>query len=252
MRYEESKTWWLLMPKDHYGSDESGGFNALSKAYKNDPSIENYVRLRRENPDGEIEVRVTGGIDQLFFMEPELEKYGISPDLVASALDADHDSVGELSLQLLEKIIAARELQKAGETHIVSRGLAIPNKLIDWLIAMSLDAMSWTDDLTIPRDLIVLIRERLGGANLEYELASASHQKKMNAAIIAGQLKSQGIRPTLKILASALNVAPSTVKRWFEPGELEREADKWSRGFDEHGNFKPIGKWGAVAKKPLR
>lgn len=234
------------MDTREFGSEEGGGFNALSKAYKKDPSIENYVKLRREHPDGEIEVAVIGGIDQLFYMEAELRRYGIDPLLLAAALDADERSIQELSLQLLEKMIAARKLAQAGETHLIRRGLAVPDKLIDWIITCSLDAMSWTDNLEISRDLIVLIRERLGGSNPEYEQGSKVRQKKLNAAVIGGQLKARGIRPTFKLIADALGVVPSTVKRWFEDGEFERETDRWSDLCDEYGNLRPLDRPGGA------
>ncbi|MEA2875246.1 MAG: hypothetical protein QOF14_442 [Hyphomicrobiales bacterium] len=223
-----------------FGSQEGGGFNDFSKAFKKNPSIENYVRLRRENPTAEIEVSVLGGIDPLFYMEPELKRYGFDPDLIAGTLDADPDAISEISLQLMERIIEARKRAEAGETHLVRRGLAVPDKLIDWIINCSLDALSWNNTLEIPRDLIVLIRERLGGANPEYKQAAHAHEQKGNAALIGGQLKARGITPTFKMLADALGVAPSTVKRWFEPGEFEREVDYWSRAFDADGKMIPF------------
>jgi hypothetical protein len=225
-----------------FGSDEGGGFNEFTKAYKKDPSIENYVKLRRENPDAEIEVGVIGGMEQLFYMQHELRRYGIDPTLVAKTMDAIPEAIGEIALQLMEKIIEARRLSDSGETHLVRRGLAIPDKLIDWIITCSLDSLSWNDDLYVPRDLIVLIRERLGGSNPEYEQASKAHEHKGNAACVGGQLKARGITPTFKMLAGAFGVAPSTVKRWFQPGEFERETDHWSHLFDENGQLVPINK----------
>ena len=102
----------------------------------------------------------------------------------------------------MEKITASRARRTRGETQIVRRGLAIPDKLIDWLITLSLEAMCSNDDLRIPRDLIVLIRERIGGANREYEKAAWAHSNKGNAALVAGQLSAQGKRPTYKLLAN--------------------------------------------------
>ena len=235
------------MAKRGFGTDEDG-FNELSKEYKRAPSIENYVKLRRENPDAEIEIAVLGGIEPLFYMESELRRYGIDPQLIASVMDADPAAISEISLQLMEKIIEARKLAKTGKTHLVRRGLAIPEKLIDWIINCSLDAVSWNDDLFIPRDLIVLIRERLGGSNPEYNQASRAHEHKMNAALVGGQLKARGIIPTFRMLGEAFGVAPSTVKRWFAPGEFERETDRWSRLFDANGEPIPFDK----RHKPLR
>ena len=232
-----------------YGSDEDGGFNASSKAYKLDPSLEHYLRLRRERPDAEIEVAVLGGIDQLFYLEPELKKFGIDPDLVASAMDANPDAISELSLQLMEKIIEARSLAQDGRTHLVRRGLAIPDKLVNWLIGCMLDGLSWNDELYIPRDLIVLIRERLSGSNPEYEQASHAHQRRWSAILIGAQLHAQGIEPSFRMLAKALGVAPSTVKRWFPSGEFNAEVERISAWFDKDGKPRPAKE---IFGRPLR
>ena len=220
-----------------YGSKPDGGYNEASRAFKADPSIENYVRLRRERPEDEIEIKVHGGIDQLFFMEPELKRYGIDARDVASVLDANPDAISSMSLFLLEEMIAARKLKRAGDTHTIRRGRALPTKLIDWLINCALDSLSWNDQLEIPRDLIVLIRERLGGPNSEYEEGSRTHERKSSAAMFAGQLVAMGRKPSIRQLARAMSVAPSTVKRWFGPGELEREIEIYRHWFDEDGKF---------------
>ncbi|GGG32949.1 hypothetical protein [Chelatococcus composti] len=64
------------MDRRNFGSDESGGFNEITKQYKADPSIENYVRLRRANPSAEIEVRAVGSFESMFYMRDELERHG--------------------------------------------------------------------------------------------------------------------------------------------------------------------------------
>ena len=232
-----------------YGSDQDGGYNAFSKTYKNNPSLEHYVQLRRENPDAEIEVSVIGGMEQLFFMEPELRKYGFDPALVASVMDADPEAISELSLQLMEKMIEAESKSRSGETHLARRGLAVPDKLINWLIACMLDGLSWNDELYIPRDVIVLIRERLGGSNPEYEQASHAHEMRWNAIVIGGQLLAQGTKPSFRMLAKAFGVAPSTVKRWFPNGEFQEEVERMSAWYDERGKLRPDKE---ILGRPLR
>jgi hypothetical protein len=224
----------------NFGSSEAGGFNEITKKYKADPSIENYVRLRRGNPEAEIEVRTVGSFESMFYMRDELERYGIDPELLGGILDADQDAISEIALRLMEKIIEARAIAADGETHLIRRGLAIPEKLIDWIICCSLDALSWNDDLMIPRDLIVLIRERLGGSNLHYEKEGEIRQNKQNAGLIAGRLMARGVNPTFKIVGEALGVAPSTVKRWFGPGEFEQKRDVYAKWFDNDGNLRPL------------
>jgi hypothetical protein len=225
-----------------YGGNSEGTDDALSKAYKSNPSIKLYVQLRRENPDAEIEVAVIGGMDQLFFLAPELERYGFDPSLVESVMDADRAAISELSLRLMEKIIEADSLSRSGATQLARRGQAVPDKLIDWLIAVMLDGLSWNDDLHIPRDLIVLIRERLSGSNPEYEQASRAHEMRMDAILIGGQLLAQGIKPSFRMLAKFFDVAPSTVKRWFPNGEFTQEVELNATWWDEHGKLRPVKK----------
>ena len=98
------------------GCTEGGGFNDETSDYIRNPTLENFLRLRRADPDCEIEVSVVGGIDQLFFMEKELRHYGFDPEFVASTMDADQAAISELSLQIAEKLVAAQELEKGGET----------------------------------------------------------------------------------------------------------------------------------------
>jgi hypothetical protein len=230
------------MNRRSFGSAEGAGYNAVTKEYKADPSIETYVRLRRANPNAELEIRTVGSFDSMFYMREEFERNGIDPDLLGGILDADQDAISEISLRLLEKMIEARQIEAKGETHLIRRGLVIPEKLVDWIICCSLDGLSWNDDLTIPRDLIVLVRERLGGSNPQYEQEGQIRHKKSNAEFIAGQMMARGVTPTFKILGQALGVSPSTVKRWFEPGELEQARDRWAKHFDKDGKWFPIGR----------
>lgn len=226
------------------GDLEDGQVEDLTKLYKTDPSIEHYVRLRREKPDARIEVGVIGGFDAMFYMREEFERYGIDPNLLGGILDADPEAVSEVSLRLMEKMIDARQMDGAGQTHLIRRGMAIPDRLIDWVISCSLDAMSWNDELEVPRDLIVLIRERLGGPKPQYEQERYVRHKKSSAEILAGQLKAKGITPTFRLLGQYLNVAPSTVKRWFAPGELEEASERWAALCDEKGQMLPLDRIG--------
>jgi len=227
------------MADQDFGAEIGAGFSPSTKAYKADPTIENYVKLRRADPAADIDVSVIGGFDSVFHMRDEFGRHGINPDLLIGVLDADQRAIGEVSLRILEEIIAARRLQAAGETQLVSRGKAIPDKLVDWIITCALDGLSWNDDLAIPRDLIVLIRERLGGTDLQYETEGRVREAKGKAAIVAGQLLARGVTPTLRLLGEALAVSPTTVMRWFAPGELKCEAERWSRLFDETGQLRP-------------
>jgi hypothetical protein len=211
----------------NFGSEPGeSGFNAISREYKSSPTIENYVRLRRLQPDGEIEIATTGGIEFLFSHENELRSHGLDPLLIVGLSDADTEAQAEVSLRLLEMLIERDKLQKSGATHVVSRKKAINDGLINYLIATSLDGMSWNDELTISRELIVLIKRQLGTLNSQYEAELEKHTRKSDATWIAAQLLAAGKTPTYRNIGRIFGVQATSVMRWFADGDFMAEAKK--------------------------
>ena len=221
-----------------YGSEKSGGFNAASKAYKSEPSIQNYLKLRRENPEAEVEVSNLGGFDSVLAMQSEFELHGFSVETMMGILDADQAVISEVSLRLLEELVRHEELSQIGETQLVRREKAIPLKFVDWIIALALEALSWTDSMLMNRDLIVLINARLVGAEPTYQQQVRAHEASRSAVWIGAQLLAQGTKPSIRRIAAILNVSPSTVSRWFEPGEFDAECEKLSVCFNSNGSPK--------------
>ncbi|MEX4006750.1 hypothetical protein [Neoaquamicrobium sediminum] len=232
-----------------FGTLEGSGWTPETLEYWRNPATENYVALRRANPDAEIEVRTNGGIDQLFAVEDELKSYEIDPDLFVSVFDANQEAISYFALFFMEKIAEAKALRAAGETHLVRRGLVVPDKLIDWFIRCALDAASFYGTLEINRDLIVLIKERLGGPVVEYENRTRTKEQKLNASWIGGQMLARGQVPSIRAVAQLMNVAPSTVMRWFKDGEFEAVCEKWRAHFNADGSSRPLE---MNATKPLQ
>jgi hypothetical protein len=168
---------------DEEDASPASGFTGITKEYKASPTIENYVRLRRLHPSDPLEVATTGGIEFLFSRENELRLQGIDPGLVASVLDADIDAQSELSLVLIELLIARSKKEAAGETHIVSRNKAISDKLVNYLIATALDSLDWNHELVISRELIVLIKHQLGIISSQYEVEESRTRKKEQSLV---------------------------------------------------------------------
>jgi hypothetical protein len=203
---------------------EQDEFSELSKLFKRDPTIENYVRLRRQYTGEVIEIAVSGGIEWLSSNAKMLESSGISPLLVGGVVEADQEYISELSLLLLEKIIEKKVREARGETHLVGRGNAISESLIDYLICMMLDSLEWSDELKLNRDLIVLIRERLGALSSKWEKEQELHDKQNAATWIALELASKGKTPSVRAIAKVMNVSPSTVMRWFPDSDILKRA----------------------------
>ena len=94
-------------------------------SYQEEPTLENYIRLRREVPEAEIDIALFGGIDPLFHLEPELRKHDIDPQIVYGASDAFVPDMDELSLRLMECLAARDKLPKSVPRHIEMRRNAI-------------------------------------------------------------------------------------------------------------------------------
>ena len=223
----------------YFGTTPGGGWTPETWAYKRNPTAACYLKLRRANPEAEIEVKTNGGVDQLYDHERELKKCGIEPRRFSSVLDADQETISFYALFFLEKLEEARQRKAQGETHLVRRGLAVPDKLIDWFIKCALDAMSYYGALEINRDLIVLIKERLGGQISEYEQITLTKEQKLWACWAAGAMKARGEEPSIREVARRLGLSPSTVSRWFAPGEFKAAAEKWAAHFTPEGEIKP-------------
>jgi hypothetical protein len=196
----------------------------LSLAYKDNPTIENYISLRRANPSDEIEVAFTNGLDWLFANENILRENGIDPQWFA--LDANEEAISKLSLHLLEKIVDRTRLEKSGETHVMSRGIGISDSLVNYLTAVMLDALSWNDDLYLPRDLLVLLRYQIIGEEPTQLKQLESDRLEDQIAYIGAQILEYGRQVTTREIAKILNINASTVSRIYPGDKLRIESEK--------------------------
>lgn len=220
---------------------ETGKFSELSLAYRENPSVENYLRLRRANPDKLIEVSTSWGLDWLISNEDTVRKFGIDPQDIASSLDADSSAISRVSLRILELLSERRAMTSSGKTHVQSRGEAIGDSLVNYLIAMMLDALDRYDNLHIPRDLIVLIKHQLG-ADVSAEARDQEVRQRRQTAIWgAAKLRQAGNPWTIREVARHMNVSPSTVLRWFEGKNFEDEVTKIFELLESDG-FKDVSR----------
>lgn len=236
--FEEDYTFFGLSPQ-HNGV--TGSFSDLSKSFKDKPTLEHYLELRRRNPGKLVEVSTSWSLDWVLANDERLQAFGIPTGDVVGSLDADEASASRLSLRLIELIVERRAREGSGETHLVGRGEAISDSLVNYLIAMMLDALDWNDSMIIPRDLIVLIKHQLG-AEVSIEARSMEvSQSRHNAVLIGAQLKKRGESVSLGAVADVLKVERSTVLRWFKGSDFHHEVDQWIEmcdAFDSGKMFK--------------
>src|ERR1700737_597029 len=94
----------------------------LDARFDEDPSLENYVALRRSGGlDTQIHRFVQVDPLQIRTLRADLERSQISPALVIGALGGHERDIDELCLQLMERLIERRRLERKGETQLQSR-----------------------------------------------------------------------------------------------------------------------------------
>ena len=221
----------------------------VTHRYKSEPTIENYLNLRRSNPESEIEIATSEGIEFVLKFEEELNRLGIDPQLVCGVLDADQESQSTLSLYLLEKLAERRLLLQSGAIYPVSAGKAVGDAFVNYLIGACLDALSWNNELTVSRDLIVLIKHQLGldGNSVSQEVETRNSA--LRAEFVGGQLISLGKEPSFRLVGKIMNVSASTVKRWFPNGDFRQKASRKSILF-ENWEMIPIDRIGKKRGSP--
>ena len=160
----------------------------------------------------------------LHHLNDELVKYGFDPRLVAYVMDADEEAICELSLQISERMLETKALEAKGETQVRGR-LVPPDRLLRFLAVAMLEAIEWNGTYRAPLDLIMLLRELVGGPSAEYATIAESARNRRLALERACHLRAEGVRPTMTAIAAKLGVDKSQVSRWFQDENLEALVD---------------------------
>ena len=193
-------------------------FKKLAIKYQELPSLENYLQLRRGFSEAELYAGVFDGFEDSFIIAPELEKYGIHSRIVVGAYDACEPDMDELSLRLMECLVARDKLPKSGPGHIEKRRQAIGDALIDYLIVTMLEATEGRR-IAIPPSLIVLIRERLCGPNPDWVKHCRSRRDQSIAMFKAAKHFKPDEKVSSRKLAASVGISRSTAARWLaDPG----------------------------------
>jgi hypothetical protein len=228
-------------------------FKQLVVAHRREPTIENYVRVRRTFPEVEIQISQFAGIEMLFALEDNFKKVGIDPNLIGAALDADEPSIDALCLHLLELLIARSRLPKDGPKHIEKRRNAISDSTVNYLISEMLEALDWHDEtFRIPASLVVLIRHQLCAVKPDLHEEYLSRERRHNAALTLAQTLKPNERLSINKLAATLGIPRSTAARWLGDKDFQQWLEtgrKWvaegvfERGIDARKKRLLAGDW---------
>lgn len=200
-------------------------WDADVSVFRSDPSIRNYLEIREKHPRREPPNIFFAGIDPLFAMQEDLQKWKIDSALVAATMDADREAIDTLSLNLLALMCDRQDLEQAGETHIQSRGIGIPDRLIDYLIVIMFEAMEQYGEPHAVGSLNFLVRQRLGGQRMAMHQAYEKKSRKEFVIRAMTSARRLGWDTSLRDIAGILGMQPSSISRLFEPGELEKSIE---------------------------
>ena len=215
-----------LAKKLGWEPERLAGFKQLVLRYEKEPTIANYLQIRRDFPETEIEVGYFGGgIDAPFELEEKFAGHGIDPMLLLGASLADEPDIDALCLQVLELLVTRGKLPKEGPGFIEKRRKAISDATINYLIVEILEATQ-RYTRSIPASLVVLIREQLCGSNPDLHQQYLAGVRFRNAASIAEQhLQQTGERISVRKLAAAAGVSRGTASRWLANKHFQRLVD---------------------------
>jgi hypothetical protein len=190
-----------------WSKERMGAFKRVVVDYRKNPTLENYLLVRREFPEVEIQIGEFGGIDALFTLENDFREQGVDPDLIAACLDADEPSIDALCLRLMEKLVEREKLSQGTPGYIQKRRAAISDALVNYLIVTILESFDWVEEeVRIPASLVVLIRHQLTGTNPDLHAAYLSREYKHNLAIMLAQILKPNDKLSINKLASIARI----------------------------------------------
>lgn len=223
---------------------KSKKYNGVTEAFRANPTIAQYLAIRTAQPDESVNVEASFAWDEwAISSENELLRFGIDPLTLIGALDGNRNEVSKVCLVLMNALVEKDRL-KLANSAVVARKLAIPDSLVDFIVWLLLEATTYRDMWLHP-DLLILAKERLVGSKPDHIESFQISAKRKRAVQAAAHVVMDGDVPTWRTIAKKLNVAHTTVRRWFEGDEFtdyfkshvsmwrrhnEREAERESTG----------------------
>jgi hypothetical protein len=187
-------------------------FRQLWVAYEKQQSLETFLRLACEFPG--VEIRVPPLFHDPFFLNPEMAKYGINPDLISTFGDDIVVSIDKLSLRLIELLVDRTKLPKRQD--------AITDPLVNCLIVIMLDNLSYFG-LDLPAPFLLLIRDRLCGPAPDHRQAyKSSKLRDLAIRVVAAETNKMSVRA----LAASIGISKTTASRWLGEADFHREVEE--------------------------
>ena len=191
-------------------TDSTGAASPVSLmfAFRDEPTLENYLKLRRKYPNQEFDFSTLPGLDWIHKNEALLAKWNLTADLVSGATRGEEQAISELSLRLLERLLEREVAIQQGETQLVGRGDAIATSFVNFLIGVILDGMSLPGALKRgPQDFLFLIKYQLGICVIgDSQAAYESDCKRQDAVFRGAEMIERDGKTSIRAVAKMMGV----------------------------------------------
>lgn len=149
----------------------------------------------------------------------------VGPNTLSDAVDGKAEAVERVSQSLLTELARREEMTIHGETHVVSRGAAIPDSYVNHLAFLMLRACQWKGQ-SPPHLLCELIRVQLKVRVLD-ELETHAYEYELAAGLVA-----ENRNISNREVARLVGVDHTTIRRWRTQSEFQRRV---ASDRDNHG-----------------
>jgi hypothetical protein len=220
-------------------SQRLANFQQLVVQYRKDPSIENYLCVRREFPEVEIQLDQFGGPDAVWNLEDEFKKVGLETKFISGVLDFHEPAVDTFCLRLLEMLMARGKL-KHYNSDWKSFPMPISDAMVAYLIVTMLEAFDRHSDeeVRVPTSLVVLIRHQLFGKKKHLHVAHRTKTRRGEALHKVAKCLKPGEELSIKKLMRMADLPKTTAARWLRDG-FEHEVAWWQKSIERHNTKFP-------------
>ena len=233
---------WAIAKKLRWSDKRLTMFKQVVVEFRRNQTIQNYLRVRRQFPEVEIQIGAFAGIDPLVMLENEFRKQGVDPELVAGSLDADEPSIDALCLRLMERMVEREKISKDEPGHMQKRRAAITDTMVNYLIVTILESLDWNEqEVRIPASLVMLIRHQLTGTKPDLHTVYLAKERLQNIAISVALNLQPNEKLSINKLASLAGIPRSTAARWLKDKEFKQWLEV-ERIWAAEGAFKSVGK----------
>jgi hypothetical protein len=194
--------------------------NGLRVLHPDKLTLEQYVALRRNGsqipapsavPDTDFVYRSVAEIKE------DLIRFDISPEVLVEAMLGNSDAISELSLSLMERLIARDAMPEAIDGYRARRGDAISDVLINRIAVRMLEGA-----IDGNPDLDVLVKHQLAAAGTKPKKKRDSRPSLDDIRVAASKCFNANRKPAVRSMADILGVSATTLLRSVQKSDLQR------------------------------